>query len=179
MKKIIRKGMLLMVAIVALNGCSSDSNGSDSNTSEFAMTAKIEGVLHEMNNPYGTNTASPTTIFTSYPEDQYILLQGREGGTFGALEIDLWIKRTDLVVGTYTVNHSTDGTATHIDLIDNTNTESESTVAGTVVITDVNTTAKTVKGTFTFDTSDDANATTPIVNYHLTEGTFNFRYDVE
>ena len=155
-------------------GCSSDSPSSS--TSQWAMTAKVNGVQWEVNNAFNSNYATPS-IYSYYPDADYIQLQGRYGGTFGINEIDLWIKRTDLQLGTYPVGPETDAVTTHIDLIDNSNSESENTLEGSITITEINTTTKVVKGTFNFTTSDDTFATPPVVNETITEGTFNYRYD--
>ncbi|MET0759412.1 MAG: hypothetical protein ABWZ56_03270 [Flavobacterium sp.] len=167
----------LSFLFIALIGCSSD-NSSD-NTSQYAMTAKINGVYYEMNNVFGTNESN-TTIWDYYPSSEFIRLQGSIGGLGSGKEINIWIKRTDLVIGTHALSVETyDGTKSHVDLIDNTNSEYEDTFSGSISITAVNTTDKTVKGTFYFNSADEANTASPITNFTTTEGTFNYRYDVE
>ncbi len=171
----------LSVILINLIGCSNDETPNNE-TSEFAMTAKINGVLHEMNNPFGTNEAT-STIFTYYLNENYIKLQGSYGGTLGLIEINIWINRDDLKIGKYSVGLDTYTTATHIDLIDNSNDTYgnpiyENTVSGFISIELINTTDKTISGTFEFNTIDGELATEP-VNFEITEGTFNYKYDVE
>lgn len=170
----------LFIATIMLNSCSNnDSSETPPVTpNTYAMTAKINGVLCEMNNVFGSN-ASTTTIWDYYPSTEFIRLQGTFGG-FGEKEIDIWIKRTDLVVGTHTIGIETYNPAkTHVDLIDNTNSESESTYTGSISITAVNTTSKTVTGTFNFNSANNPGVTSPVANFTVTEGTFNYRYDVQ
>lgn len=152
------------------------TNPGTGGASGYAMTAKINGVLHTMMNPFGNNNAS-NSIYGDYPDEDYIFLQGRWGGILGPKEFDLWIKRTDLHTGTFEVNDDTFYTATHIDLIDNTNEVGESTISGHITITEVNTTAKTVKGTFEFEAADSPWDTVPL--FYITEGTFYYNYDVD
>ena len=162
-------------------GCSSDSDSTPANNDnpEFAMTWKMNGVQFNRNNTWGTNVSTPN-FFSYYPDAKFILLQGTGTLTVGdGIEINLIIKRTDLVVGTYLVNSETDEVTTHIDLINNANSEFEQTREGSITITEVNTTAKTVKGTFQFKTSDEIEATPYTTNFDITNGTFNYRYDVE
>lgn len=161
--------------LLILNSCSSDSPGSS--TPAYAMTAKIEGVQYEMNNAFGNNEDG-TTIWAAYPSAEFIRLQGSIGGFGGSKEINIWIKRTDLVVGTYLVSHDTEEVTTHVDLIDLTTAEYEDTISGSITITEVNTTNKTVKGTFEFNASEGTEPTDP-VSHHVTDGTFNYVYDVD
>ncbi|WP_300564939.1 hypothetical protein [Flavobacterium sp.] len=143
-----------------------------------AMTAKINGVSFQANNPFGTNLYSSTNIWDYYPIADYVMLQGRQGGVLGNPEINLWLKRSDMVVGTYVIGKETFSTppSHFIDLIDNSNTVSEHTVQGTITITEINTTTKMVKGTFSFTTTDDLFPTVSVVNYTVTDGTFNYKY---
>ncbi|WP_339846995.1 hypothetical protein [uncultured Dokdonia sp.] len=171
----------LFLVLLSL-GCSTDDSNTEEETVEYAMTAVINGELYEMNSAFGANQAT-NSIFTYYPDDEYIFIQGRYSGPLGALELNMGINRDDLVVGTYPVNLSTDGFDTHIDLIDLTNDTFgnpvyENTVSGFIAITFVDESAKVVKGTFEFDTIADQDETSP-VNFSITEGTFNYRYDVD
>ena len=70
-----------------------------------------------------------------------------------------------------------DPTTHTIDLIDNSNDEGEGTVEGTIVITEVNTNTKIVKGTFEFTTSDSPDVPSPVINYTITNGTFHYQYE--
>lgn len=165
--------------------CSSSSSSDDSNNTNvdpnpaYAMTWKMNGVQYNRNNAWGTNVSSPN-LFEYYPDSEFIWLQGTSLiGMSDGIEIDINIKRTDLVVGTYPVNKDTDRVTTHIDLINNTNTEQESTREGSITITSINPVTKRVKGTFHFKTSDDNEGTPYTVNYNITDGTFDYRYDVE
>jgi hypothetical protein len=174
-----KKFSLLFLALsLTLVSCSSDSNSS-SDDSEFAMTAKINGITFEANNPFGTNEFSTTNIWSYYPIEDYVMLQGRTGGAFGTPEINLWLKRTDLVVGTYTIGSETFDTppSHYIDLIDLVSADTESTKNGTIVITSINTTTKIVKGTFQFTcVAEPGNPDAP-VNYTVTDGKFNYKYE--
>lgn len=176
MKKI---SILFLALSLTLFSCSSDSSSSEEE-SEFAMTAKINGATFEANNPFGTNEFSSTNIWSYYPLEDYVMLQGRQGGTFGNPEINIWLKRTQIAVGTYTLAPETFNTppSHYIDLIDNLTTESEKTKSGTIIITEVNTSTKIVKGTFEFKSTDgDQNDPASIVNADVTEGTFRYKYE--
>ena len=175
MKKL--KSLLLVLPFI-LFACSSDDSNSNS-SSQFAMTAKINGVTFEANNPFGTNLYSSTNIWSYFPLEDFVMLQGRQGGLLGNPEINIWLKRTDIAVGTYTFGSETFNTppSHFIDLIDNSNSESENTIGGTLIITEVNTSSKIVKGTFQFTTTDNLGDTTPIVNMTVTNGTFRYQYE--
>lgn len=174
MKKI---SILLLTLSLALSSCSSSDGGGEGGGG-YAMTAKINGVDFKANNPFGGNDFSTTNIWSYFPLEDYVMLQGRVGGVFGNPEINIWLKRTDIAVGTYTIGQETfDTPPSHfIDLIDNSNEISENTKAGTIVITEVNTSAKTVKGTFQFTTVDDLDNANAPVNYTVTNGTFKYKY---
>ena len=179
--------LFLSFLFISITACSSDDNNTVGNGNEnptpnsYAMTAKINGVLYNMNNPFGGNESSPE-LFSTFPDDEFVHLQGWPvNSSMGSREITIHIKRSsDLAVGTYLVSPDTDsGMGTHIDLIDNTNSIGEYTVSGNVTITEIDTNAKIVKGTFEFDTADDTFGENPEINYSVTEGTFNYKYDVE
>ncbi len=175
MKKI---PFLFLALSLTLFSCSSDSSSSEDPA--FAMTAKINGVTFEANNPFGTNEYSTTNIWSYYPIEDYVMLQGRAGGAFGNPEINLWLKRSQIAVGTYILAPETFGTPTshYIDLIDNSNSESETTKSGTIIITEVNTATKIVKGTFQFKSTDgDQDDPASIVNMDVTNGTFRYKYE--
>ena len=172
-----KKTTLIILSIFLFASCSSDDSTSEEDTPDFAMTFKLNGELYELNNPFGTNEFSNTNIFTYYPIEDFVLLQSRNGFV-GNIEIDLWLKRDQIIEGAnYQVSNNTDGegTSTHIDLIDNSNNYFEDTMSGEVTITTVNTTNKIVKGTFNFiamDMDDPNNST-----MNVTEGTFNYVYE--
>jgi hypothetical protein len=155
----------------------SPTNGGGT-VSGFAMTAKINGVQFQANNPYGTNLYSSTNIWSYFPLEDFVMLQGRQGGLLGNPEINIWLKRSQIVVGTYTIGTESFTTppSHFIDLVDNSGTDFEDTVSGTLTITEVNTTTKIVKGTFSFTTSDSAGVPSPVINYTVTNGTFNYKY---
>ncbi|HNP31781.1 MAG TPA: DUF6252 family protein [Flavobacterium sp.] len=174
MKKI---SLLFLALSLSLASCS--SGGSDSSESGWAMTAKINGATFQANNPFGTNEFSTTNIWSYYPIEDYVMLQGRAGGTFGNPEINIWLKRSNIAVGTYTFGPETfDTPPSHfIDLIDLATDDSESTKNGTIVITSVNTSTKIVKGTFQFTAVvDPSDPSSPVV-YTVTDGTFNYKYE--
>ena len=169
---------LLFALPFILFACSSDDSDSSDN-SQFAMTAKINGATFEANNPFGTNLYSSTNIWDYFPLEDFVMLQGRQGGLLGNPEINIWLKRTDIALGTYTFGAETYSTppSHFIDLIDNSNEETEETIGGTITITEVNTSSKIVKGTFQFTTSDNAEDAVPVVNMTVTNGTFRYKYE--
>ncbi len=175
--------ILAMALSMTFIGCSSDgdsdSNNNNPSTPDFAMTAKLNGTVFEANNPFNNNEFSNTNIFSYYPIEDFVLLQGRQGGIWGNPEINLWLKRADIAVGTYTVSQETFDTPTShfIDLIDNSNDISEHTKEGTIVITEVNASAKIVKGTFTFKTVQELDNPAAPVDINVTEGTFHYKYE--
>ncbi len=154
------------------------ASGGGGGSTGFAMTAKINGVQFQANNPFGNNEFSSTNIWSYYPISDYVMLQGRQGGLLGFPEINIWLKRSEIIVGTYAIGKETYTTpASHfIDLVDISTTPFEETVQGSITITEVNTTTKIVKGTFQFTTTDDLNPVIPIINNTVTNGTFNYKY---
>ena len=176
MKKL--KSLLLVLPFI-LFACSSDDSNSNS-SSQFAMTAKINGVTFEANNPFGTNLYSSTNIWSYFPLEDFVMLQGRQGGIFGNPEINIWLKRTDIALGTYTFGSETFNTppSHFIDLIDNSVAESQYTQGGTIIITEVNTSTKIVRGTFQFTTTNEpSHYPDAIVNNTVTNGTFRYQYE--
>jgi hypothetical protein len=173
MKKI--KALFLALPFLLLS-CSSDDGGSSSQP-DFAMTAKINGVTFQANSPFGDNMFSSTNIWDYYPEADFVMLQGRQGGLLGNPEINIWLKRTDLAVGTYTFGSETFSTppSHYIDLIDNSTAENQYTKSGSITITSVNTSTHIVKGTFQFNSAASADPAAP-VTVTTTEGTFNYQY---
>ncbi|HEY0092169.1 MAG TPA: hypothetical protein VGB43_06750 [Flavobacterium sp.] len=175
--------ILVFALSATLFSCSSDDDDNITPNPpadpEFAMTAKLNGTVFEANNPYGTNAFSPTNIYSYFPIEDYVMLQGRKGGIVGNPEINLWLKRGDIVVGTYIIAQETFDTPTShfIDLIDNSNNISENTKGGTIVITEVNTSAKIVKGTFQFTTVEQLDNPASPVDFNVTEGTFRYKYE--
>lgn len=178
MKKLKLLLSFFTIVVFTLTSCSSDD--SSENSSQFAMTAKINGVLYELNNPFGTNEDSRRIFGYNYNQNDndYIILQGSSILNVNSLgiEINIFINRNDLKTGTYSVGVDTDEVTTHIDLIDLTTNPTESTISGSITITDIDSTNKTIKGTFEFNSADepDVNAT---VNSVVTEGTFSYKYD--
>ena len=143
---------------ISMTSCSSDSSSSGS---QWAMTAKINGTLWQMNNPFNTNHDSQS-IFTYYDSADYIRLAGRNGGTFGLDEINLMIKRTDLAVGTIPIGLETfDGAHSQLDVNFNSFTNIQDVAEGTITITELNTTAKTIKGTYNLNVSRVLNRLAP------------------
>jgi len=174
--------ILFLFLLLVINSCSSDNdspNDPETPTSKFAMTAKVDGTLWEMNNPFGSDYASKP-IFTYYPETEYIQLQGRINFSN---EIRLHIKRSDLKIGTYPITATTfDASKTQIEMSFNSKTNSQYPVEGSLSITSVDLNAKTVAGTFSFNCVEDDEkpiSTSNPITTKVTEGTFNYRYDVE
>ncbi|WP_166921900.1 DUF6252 family protein [Flavobacterium poyangense] len=179
--------VLFLFLVLILNSCSSDNSNILENTetsentkptSKYAMTAKIDGTLWQMNNAFNSNFATKP-LFTYYPATEYIQLGGRNNMIN---EIRLMIKRSDLKVGTYPITRSTfDASKTQIDMSIHSKENLQYPVEGTLSITSVDLTTKTVAGTFSFncveDFSEPISATNPITT-KVTEGTFNYRYDV-
>jgi hypothetical protein len=170
---------LFLFLLLVLNSCSSDSSDDSGSTSKFPMTAKVDGTLWEMKNPYGSDYAT-NTLFEMYPEEEYILLAGRINFMD---EIRLYIKRSDLKVGTYPITKNTfDASKTQIEISFNTKGKSQYPIAGSLSVTEIDLTAKRVKGTFSFDCVDDDDEPISVSNpitTKVTNGTFNYRYDVE
>jgi hypothetical protein len=193
--KITKITSLLLLAL-ALNSCSGDDAAPVDNSQAenpetevpptenpetpgagmgIPMSAKIDGTLYNMASPWGDNLAT-ASIYSYYPDEDYIQIQGRWGGVLGPIEINMWIKRTDLRVGTFNVNADTEFNTTHIDLINNLSAGDKLTTSGSISITEINTTTKVVKGTFAFEakTYDE-----PVITYSVTDGKFNYRYDAQ
>lgn len=171
---------LLFLLPLFFFSCSSDSDSSQQqNPPAYAMTAKINGVDFNANNPFGTNLFSSTNIWDYYPLADFVMLQGRQGGAFGTPEINIWLKRTQIAVGTYTFGLETFDTppSHYIDLIDLNSSDFEHTKAGSITITSVDTSTKTVIGTFQFTSVPDPNDPAAVVNYTVTNGTFNYKYE--
>lgn len=176
------KKILLIFILLVLNSCSSDDSSDNSvPTSKFAMTAKVDGVLWEMQNPFNSNFATDP-LFDYYPEADFIQLQGRNGGTFGMDEIRLLIKRSDLKIGTYPITKVTfDASKTQIEMSFNSKTNTQYPVEGSLSITSVDLNAKTVAGTFSFNCAEELepiSASNPITT-RVTGGTFNYKYDFD
>ncbi len=174
-----KKFSVALLAAPFLFSCSSNDDSGEDTTPDFAMTAKLNNVVFEANNPFGNNAFSGTNIWSYFPEEDYVMLQGRQGGIVGNPEINIWLKRSDIVEGTYTIGQETfDTPPSHfIDLIDNSNDISEHTKSGTIIITDVNTSTKVVKGTFQFQTVDELGNPAAPVDINVTDGTFNYKYE--
>ncbi len=168
----------LLTFALSLFSCSSNDDTNETVVSEFAMTATINGDSFEANNPFGNNEFSDTNIFSRYPIEDFVLLQARMGGVFGGKEINLWLKREDITVGSYNVSYEDLGLTppTHyIDYIDGTNNIDEQTLNGVVNITEVDSSAKIVKGTFEFTTVNDDELAP--VDFTITNGAFNYKYE--
>jgi hypothetical protein len=157
---------------------SRSSTTSTNNTSGYAMTALINGVPFNANNPFGNNEYSTTNIWDYFPLADFTMLQGRQGGILGNPEINIWLKKSDIAVGTYGfVFNSYSTTPSHyIDLIDTLTLEYEDTISGSITITEVNSITKIVKGTFEFNCSDAPSVASPVINVRVTNGTFNYKY---
>ena len=181
---------LLLFLILIVSSCSSDNSSEDNTenpenptlpTSKFAMTAKVDGKLWEMNNPFNSNAATKP-LFTYYPATEYIQLQGRNGGTFGMDEIRLLIKRSDLKVGSYPITLATnDASKTEIEMSFNSKANIQYPIEGTLSVTSIDLNTKTVAGTFSFNCVEDYSkpiSTSNPVTTKVTEGTFNYKYDV-
>ncbi|KAF2513726.1 hypothetical protein EYY60_05725 [Flavobacterium zhairuonense] len=173
--------ILFLALIFALNSCSSDENNTETpdSTSKFAMTAKVDGTLWEMQNPFSSDyTTKP--LFDYYPQTEFIQLQGRKTLID---EIRIYIKRSNLKIGTYPITAASyDASKTQIEMSYNSKgTNIQYPVEGSVIITAVDTNAKTVKGTFSFNcvenSSKPISASNPITT-KVTDGTFSYRYDV-
>lgn len=137
--------ILFIFILLVLNSCSSSDSSDDSEPkSKYAMTAKVDGKLWEMKNPFGSDYAT-NTLFDMYPEEEYILLQGRIN-FFD--EIRLYIKRSDLKVGTYPITKNTfDGSKTQIEISFNSKGKSQYPVDGSLSVTAIDLKAKKVTGT--------------------------------
>lgn len=173
--------ILFIFLVLVLNSCSSDNSENPEDptvpTSKFAMTAKIDGTLWEMNNPFNSNFATKP-LYTYYPTAEYIQLQGRKGVD----EIILYIKRSDLKIGTYPITPETyDASKTQIQFIFNTKPKNQYVAKGTLSITSIDLNTKIIAGTFSFNCVEDYSkpigADNPVTT-QVTDGTFNYKYDV-
>jgi hypothetical protein len=177
-----KKISILALALSTLFSCSSSDDDNPivniPQNPDYAMTAKLNGVLFQTNNPFGNNEFSDTNIWDYYPEEDYVMLQGRQG-ILGNPEINIWLKRSDIVVGTYVIGEETfDTPPSHfIDLIDNSNDISEITKEGVITITEVNPVTKIVAGTFHFTTVDELGNPSAPIDFNVTEGTFRYTYE--
>ena len=179
MKKL---SILVLALTFSLFSCSSDDNNnsnSDSDIPQFAMTAKINGSNFQANNPFGTNAVSSTNIYSHFPKTNFVMLQARQGGILGNPEINIWLKKSQIVVGTYTLGPETfdENQSHHIDLTDNTNNISENTKNGVLIISEVNTTTKIVRGTFQFSTVENVENTSAPIDFVVTDGKFRYTYE--
>lgn len=167
--------ILLLITSLLIVSCSNDS---ESTSSKYAMTALIDGKEFKANTPFGDNLYADFTIWNYFPSDDYILLQARAGGVFGNPEINIWLKKTDIVIGTYNIGKETFSTpSSHfIDLTDTSDEPFEYTKEGIITITDVNPNTKKVKGTFSFKTIEDIHDDNAPITHTITNGTFNYVY---
>lgn len=171
--------ILLIFLLLVLNSCSSDTETPDNSAppSKYAMTAKVDGTLWEMNNPFNTNAATKP-LFDYYPPTEYIQLAGRKNVID---EIRLYIKRSNLKIGTYPITIATyDASKTQIEVSLNSKEKSQYVIEGTLSVTSIDLSAKTVAGTFSFNCATDykpISASNPVTT-KVTEGTFNYKYDV-
>jgi hypothetical protein len=174
---------LLLFLILLLNSCSSDNNSEENPetptvpTSKFAMTAKVDGTLWEVNNPFNSNFATKP-LFDYYPATEYIQLVGRKG----LEEIRLYIKRSDLKIGSYTITKSTyDASKTQIEVSMALSKENmQEVIEGNISITSIDLSAKTLAGTFSFSCVEDDSkpvSASNTITTKVTDGTFNFKYD--
>ena len=172
MKKITQ---LLLILPFLLFSCSSDDEIKEDPKSRYAMTATINGQSFMGSNLF-SNIYSSTNIWSYYPIEDFVMLQGRQGGT-GNPEINIWLKRTKIAVGTYAVTTDENNPTSHaIDLTDLSTEAMEYTKEGTITIIEVNNTSKTVRGTFKFTTSSTFDNQID-TNYTITDGTFNYQYE--
>lgn len=176
MKKIFT---LILISTLTLFSCVNLDDDSPQENPGYAMTAKLNGVTFEANNPYGNYEFSSSNIWNYFPIEYYVMLQGRQGGLLGNPEINIWLKRSDIVVGTYEIGQEAFVTppSHFIDLIDNASALSNYTKAGVITITEVNNATKIVKGTFQFTTTDDPNIPSAPIVSTITDGTFRYTYE--
>ena len=152
-----------------------DLGSGNSNHSGYAMTAKIDGEDFLAYNPWGGNRYSSTNIWSFFSEEDYVMLQGRELFSIDQ-EINIWLKREDIVVGSYDIvesNLSGIGNiiSHHIDYNNITNDLFESTVGGTIEITEVDEVLKIVSGVFEVEIlAEDYGV--PSITINITNGTF-------
>lgn len=144
------------------------------------MSAKLDGVLYELNSERGTNqVAEETDVFGSgFPATGFTLMRGnrRTDGSGIPVEINIWIKDSDFAVGTYNFDmDNNQGGGTYAEIIDLTPANFDfllSTRNGSVTIASIDTTNRTISGTFEFSglaiADDDINNR----NFSVTEGTF-------
>lgn len=174
--------LLIPAALLCLFSCSpSDSSEEKEEPApEFAMTAEINGELFQANTPFGDNEFSDYNIWDWYPSEEYILLQARKGNEWATLtEINIWLRKSDIAVGTYEIGKETfeEKPSHYIGFVYPSSEDPTGTKAGTIVITNVNTSAKTVKGTFEFTTVAALYDDSASPNYTITNGKFYYTYE--
>jgi len=143
----------------------------------FAMTAVINGLPFQANDVFGGNGFAFTNIYPWFPMEDFVLLQAREGGVFGAKEINLWLKRSEIVVGSEVIIENSSSLSHFVEIIDNSDNEIEITHEGMIVISEVDLSTKVVKGTFNFKTIIDVDDPTPEIFSTISDGTFHFNYE--
>ncbi len=184
--------LLLLLSFLVLFSCKKEDDSNDDNTdpfeSQWAMTAKIDNHNFKANTIFGDHKAMANTIFSTYPRSEYFRLAATEipnGNILESIEINIWLKKDDLHTGTFDVGLDSDSYMLgnqhrhHIDLIDGTNDANgvvyEYTLSGQIKITDLDTVAKKIKGTFEFIAVDSYDVNANIVA-RVTNGTFNYDY---
>lgn len=167
---------ILIFLLLILNSCTSDNAEPTKHDSGYAMTATVDGIEWEMNNPFNSNTATKS-LFNYYPTTEFIQLQGRKGLN----EIVLLIKRSDLKKGEIPIGLATyDASKTQIEMYYTIKETSQYVVEGLLVINDIDVNAKIVAGTFAFNCAAEnkpISASNPVTT-KVTHGIFNYKYDV-
>lgn len=178
--------LLLLLLSFCFFSCSPSDDAEDAETEtedpnipEFAMTAKVNDDVFQANNPFGKNEFSTNTIWNYYPPEEFIVLQGRQGGGFGGMEINIWLKKSEIAVGTYEIGEEAFEVkpSHYVSLTYPSNFASEYTKEGTIVITNVNSSTKIVQGTFEFTTIPELEDPSIPVNFTVTEGKFRYTYE--
>jgi hypothetical protein len=184
MKKISIIVLVLSLTLLACSSSDSDLSSDVHYTGQYAMTAKITDYTFNGMSPFNQNEFSNSNIYSYFPLEDYVLLQGIENrGPFiipaENYEINIWLKRSNIAVGTYLIGQETFNTppSHFIDLNETINEIPEYTKNGTIEITQVNTSTKTVVGTFEFTTVNDLDNPNASIDFNVTNGWFMYKYE--
>ncbi|WP_281232105.1 hypothetical protein [Flavobacterium gelatinilyticum] len=165
-----------------------DTAEKDFPISKFAMTANVyvtipdtlikkdaHRVLWEVNNPFGTNTATKPSL-PEYPAKDFIQLDGKNGTS----QITLYINRKNLAIGTYSFKLETyNPFDTQIEANFKINNRPQHILKGSISITALNKKVKRAAGTFSFycvQKPEPLSSSNPY-SIKITDGTFNYYYN--
>ena len=155
------------------------------------MAAKINGTQYTYLRPFGYgvlgNDQSRVVTYNDEPDNFYLHLQGGNETNFvvgdpGDLEINLFIPISEWHLGTFDLvselTDGRDGTNSFVNFIySNNGVALTKEVAGTITITEFNTTTRKIKGTFSFKYIQVMNDDTEQGPFDVLNGTFDYNLD--